>query len=114
MRIGMRPYASRLVGLQPDRLHWLAIANRVRISCSAARSSNEAWAISTITRRIAPVNANVPASGVWCLNALLPRHRELEPLLHAYQVIGIAGRGVDVDLHPLDRPVEGVPARAVV
>ena len=54
-------YAVMRVGTaagQQPRLHCVAIANRARISWWAARSSNEASVISTITRRIVPVNAN--------------------------------------------------------
>jgi len=40
------------------RVHCVAIASLARISWCAARSSNEASVISTITRRIVPVNAN--------------------------------------------------------
>ena len=49
----------RRVAMMPSlRVHCVAIASRARISWWAARSSNEASVISTITRRIVPVNAN--------------------------------------------------------
>src|SRR5262245_617703 len=45
---------------------------------------------------------------------LLPRHRELEALLGADQVVDVLSRGVNVDLHPFDLAVELVPTRAIV
>src|SRR5215510_3816878 len=44
----------------------------------------------------------------------LPRHRELESLLGADHVVDVLGRGIDIDLHPVDLAVELVTARTVV
>jgi hypothetical protein len=54
----------------------------------------------------APSSPSVPT-------LLLARQRQLEPLLRAEHVVGVLRRGIDVDLHPLDRAAERVPAWVV-
>src|SRR4030095_3009450 len=45
---------------------------------------------------------------------LLPRHRQLESLLGADQVVSVLGRRINIDLPPVDIPAERIPAQAVV